>query len=218
MPHLRSLSLAIALLITATAAKAQLAVYKLTFDTAGETINYRAYEGGYYVAPIEGGTGSLILTRTTGGVKNYFTYENFGELFVAVKGTNRKAVISATAANTVSTTTFFAIGSADDRKKIESRSAELSVYVAKVLHGYAVSADSERDLPYSSSSPTDIGVAGASLMTCTLDEGMTDQANRESRTLTTEIDSVLTFLESKGYIDGKPTAAGGGGGGGTAAP
>ena len=81
-----------------------------------------------------------------------------------------------------------------------------------------MSADSERDLPYSSSSPTDIGVAGASLMTCTLDEGMTDQANRESRTLTTEIDSVLTFLESKGYIDGKPTATGGGGGGGTAAP
>ncbi len=216
MPHLRSLSLAIALFLTAGAAQAQLAVYKLTFAAAGETINYRAYESGYYIAPIEGGTGSLILTRTIGGVKNYFTYENFGELFVAVKGVDRKAVISATAANTVSTTTFFAIGSADDKKKISSRSAELSVYVAKVLHGYAVSADSERDLPYSSSSPTDIGVAGASMMTCTLDDGMTDQANRESRTLATETDDILTFLEGKGYVDGIPATGGGGGGGGTA--
>ena len=70
-----------------------LVVYKLTFEVAGETINYRSYQGGYYIAPIEGGTGSLILTLTTGGVKTFYTYANFGELFVAVKGDDRKVVL-----------------------------------------------------------------------------------------------------------------------------
>ena len=57
------------LLISASQGLGQLVVYKLTFDVAGETINYRPYQGGFYVAPIEGGTGTRSLTLTTGGVK-----------------------------------------------------------------------------------------------------------------------------------------------------
>ena len=68
-----TLILSLVLLLGSVAGShAQLVVYKLNFDQAGETINYRPYQGGYYVAPVNGGTGSLILTLTTGGVKNYF--------------------------------------------------------------------------------------------------------------------------------------------------
>jgi hypothetical protein len=192
-----------------------MAVYKLSFSPAGESINYRPYQGGYYIAPITGGTGSLILTLTTGGVKRFYTYASFGELFVAVKGEDRKSVLSAAASNTVSTTTFYAIGDANDQMDVESRSAESEVYVAKLLTGYSVSADSERDLPFASSSATDIGVAGASFLRCTLDEGMTKDAIKQQRTLTEQVTEVQTQLTEKGYTNGSATTTGGTGGTGT---
>lgn len=184
-----------------------LVVYKLTFEPAGETINYRPYQGGYYIAPIEGGTGSLLLTLTTGGVKTFYTYSNFGELFVAVKYDDRKVVLSATAANTVSTTTFFAIGDANERRNLETRSSDGDVFTAKLLKGYAVSADSEKDLPYSSSSANDIGVAGVSYLRATLDEGLTQDAINNNRTLSAEVTVVQTLLTDDGYTNGSTTNA-----------
>jgi hypothetical protein len=192
-----------------------MAVYKLSFSPAGESINYRPYQGGYYIAPITGGTGSLILTLTTGGVKRFYTYANFGELFVAVKADDRKSVLSAAASNSVSTTTFYAIGEANDQMEVESRSAESDVYVAKLLTGYSVSADSERDLPFASSSATDIGVAGASFLRCTLDENMTQDAIKQQRTLAQQVTEVQTQLTEKGFTNGSSTTTTTGGTGGT---
>ncbi len=195
----------LALLAFTGSSMAQLVVYRLTFEVAGETINYRPYQSGYYIAPINGGTGSLILTLSTGGTKQFYTYASFGELFVAVKGSVRKTVFSATAANTVSTTTFYAIGSADDKIFIETRSAESQVFVAKELKGYAVSADSERDLPYASSSPNDIGVAGASYLRAIYDEGRTKDAIKNDRSLTDQVTIIQTELTEQGFINGLTT-------------
>lgn len=209
-------------LVLAGSASAQLAVYKLDFEPTGESINYRSYQSGYYVAPMTGGTGSLVLLLTIGGVKQYYTYENFGELFVAVNGDKRKTVFTATAANTVSTTTFYAIGEANEQVRVETRAAESQVYVASKLTGYSVSADSERDLPFSSAGSTDVGVAGASFLHCTFDEGRSAEANRESRSLADEITDLEAFLAEKGYIDGLaqegPGGGGTGGGGGGGVP
>ncbi len=177
-------------------------VYKLSFEVAGENINYKPYQGGYYIAPIEGGTGSLILLTATGTVKTYYTYANFGELFVAVKGAARKTVLSATAANSVSTTTFFAIGTAKTQMSIATRAADLDVWVAETLKGYAVSADSERDLPYASTSATDIGVAGVSYITATLDDAQTKDAIATNATLALEVTAVQTMLQELGYVAG----------------
>ena len=190
---------------TTTFTTSAVVVYKLTFENSGDNINYRPYQGGYYIAPLQGGTGSLILLLTTGGVKNFYTYANFGELFVAVKNTDRKAVLSATAANTVSTTTFFAIGDANDQRHIETRSSDSDVWVAKLLKGYAVSADSEKDLPYGSSSATDIGVAGVSFLRASLDEGMTQDAILNNRTVATQVTDIQTQLTADGYTSGTGT-------------
>jgi hypothetical protein len=211
----RRLLLAFTLAFIAGPASAQLVVYTLQFKPTGESINYRSYQSGYYVAPITGGTGSLVLMLTTGGQKQFFTYSNFGELFVAMNGGDRKTVLSATAANTVSTTTFYAIGTANDRVTVKTRAAESQVYVANKLTGYSVSADSERDLPFSSAGSTDVGVAGAAFLTASFDEGRSTAANRENRTLAAEVTEIETFLTSKGYINGLATAPGGGGGTGT---
>jgi hypothetical protein len=185
-------------------------VYKLTFEAAGESINYRPFTGGYYVAPVTGGSGSLILTRVTGDTRLYYDYENFGELFLALKGSNRKAVISATATNDVSATTFYAIGDANEKMSISTAALEGNTFVATTLKGYAVSADSERDLPYASANANDIGVAGASYMTARLDEAFSEKAKDEAASLSATVDEILELLAGQSYTDGNPTAAGGG--------
>lgn len=66
--NLRSLGLAavaLALLGLAPQASGQVLVYKLDIDkTTG--INFHTFEGGYFAAPILGGTGSFLLTATEG--------------------------------------------------------------------------------------------------------------------------------------------------------
>jgi hypothetical protein len=85
--------------------------------------------------------------------------------------------------------------------------------VAPKLTGYSVSADSERDLPFSSAGSTDVGVAGAAFLTATYDEGRTTAANRESRAVRDEVASLEDWLAGVGYTDGLATPGGGNGNG-----
>lgn len=192
-----------------TTSSGPVAVFRLSFEETGDNINYRPYQNGYYVAPIEGGTGSLILTLVTGGQRQYFVYEAFGEVFVAVKGKDKRMVLSATATNTVSTTVFYAIGKTDTDLHVESRNATSVVKVAEKMTGYAVSADSERDLPFSGSGSS-VGVAGASVLTARLDETLTKVAIRDNLDTAGEVDAIIAILEGAGYVNGNPTNNNGG--------
>jgi len=197
------LFLAVSSSVLAQTSTGPVAVFRLSFEKTGDSINYRPYQSGYYVAPIEGGTGSLILTLVTGGERQYFTYPAFGEVFVAVKGEDKKMVLSATAANDVNTTVFYAIGKADTELHVESRNASSDVKVADKMTGFAVSADSERDLPFSGSG-TSVGVAGASVLTVILDETLTNVAIRDSLDTEAEVNEIIAILESAGYVNGIP--------------
>jgi hypothetical protein len=197
---------------TTTTSTGPVAVFRLSFDQTGDSINYRPYQNGYYIAPIEGGAGSLILTLVTGDQRQYFTYEAFGEMFVAVKGKEKRMVLSATATNTVSTTIFYAIGKTDKDLHVESRNATSQVKVAEKMTGYAVSADSEKDLPFSGSGNS-VGVAGASILTATLDETLTNVAIRDSVDTSGEVDAILAILTSAGYVNGNSTTTTNGGNG-----
>src|SRR4051812_33738227 len=115
---------------TTTTTSGPVAVFRLSFEKTGDSINYRPYQNGYYIAPIEGGSGSLILTLVTAGVRQYFKYEVFGEVFVAVKGKEKRMVLSPTATNDVSTTVFYAIGDTNKELHVESRNASSDVKVA----------------------------------------------------------------------------------------
>ena len=183
-----------------------IAVFRLTFQQTGDSINYRPYEGGFYVAPVEGGPGSLILTLITGGQKRYFTYASFGAVFVAVKGKTKKMVLSATAASSVSTTVFYALGNADHEIDFETRNSTGSALVASKMTGYAVSADSEQDLPYSGNTDN-VGVAGASILTARLDETLTHSANNKSFAVNDEVTELQAILTKGGYTNGNNTTA-----------
>jgi len=183
-----------------------IAVFRLTFQQTGDSINYRAYDGGFYVAPVEGGPGSLILTLTSGGKKRYFTYASFGAVFVAVKGSTKKMVLSATATSDVSTTVFYALGTADTQIEFDTRNSTGTALVAGKMTGYAVSADSEQDLPYAGS-PTNVGVAGASNLTVRLDESLTHTANNKGNAVNDEVTDLQNILAKAGYTDGKNTTA-----------
>jgi hypothetical protein len=187
---------------TATTSTGPIAVWRLTFQQTGDSINYRPYQGGYYVAPVEGGAGTLILTLVTGGLKQYFTYSAFGDVFVAVKGTTKKMVLSATAASSVSTTTFYGIGTADYEINLDSRNVTGKVLVASKMTGYAVSADSEQDLPFAGSA-TSVGVAGASILTAKLDTTLTHAGNNKNNDVTGEVTDLQAILATGGYTDGK---------------
>jgi len=184
--------------------QAQVAVYRLSFESTGESINYRPYQNGYYIAPIQGGTGSLILTLVTGGQRQYFTYESFGEVFVALNGEKKKMVLSATAAGNVSTTMFYALGNVDRSIEVETRNAESKVKVATKLKGYAISADSEQDLPFTGVGNS-VGVAGASLLTANYDEMLSRVAQRDNLDVAAELAVIVANLEAIGYVDGGAT-------------
>ncbi len=196
---------------TSTTDAGPLGVWKLTFEQTGDSINYRPYQGGYYIAPAEGGAGTLILTLSTGSLKQYFTYASFGDVFVGVKGSTKKMVFSATAASSVSTTAFYAIGVADTEIALDSTSRNVtgSVLLASKMTGYAVSADSEKDLPYAGSG-TSVGVAGASILTAKLDESLTQNGNSKSNSVSLEVTDLQAILKKSGYTDGTQATTTGG--------
>jgi hypothetical protein len=194
---------------TTTTSSGPVAVYRLSFEETGDSVNYRPYQNGYYIAPINGGSGSLVLTLITGNQRQYFAYEAFGELFVAVDGKEKKMVLSATAANDVSTTVFYAIGKTEKQIEVESRNAQSKVKVAEKMVGYAVSADSEKDLPFAGAG-TSVGVAGVSILTAKLDETLTNVAIRDNASVSTEVDEIIAILTASGYVDGRPTTTGNG--------
>ena len=206
--------------VTTTVVTGSVAVFRLTFEQTGDSINYRPYQGGYYIAPLEGGSGSLILTLSTGTQKQYFSYEAFGELFVAVKGREKRMVLSATATNDVSTTVFYAIGDTDREIEVEGRNAVSKVKVAEKMTGYAVSADSEQDLPFNgvTTSNSSIGVAGVSILTARLDETLTNVAIRDDLDVAAEVDTIIAILEGAGYVNGNQQTTTGTATTGTTAP
>lgn len=196
---------------TTTNDSGPMGVWKLTFEQTGDSINYRPYQGGYYIAPAEGGAGTLILTLTTGTLKQYFTYASFGDVFVGVKGSTKKMVFSATASSSVSTTAFYAIGEADKEISLDafSRNSTGSVLLASKMTGYAVSADSEKDLPYAGSGNS-VGVAGASILTAKLDESLTHNGNTKNNTVAKEVTDIQAILTKAGFADGTKTTTTGG--------
>ena len=186
-----------------------LGIFRMTFSKTGDSINYRPYQGGYYVTPLEGGTGSLILTLVTGNTKQYFTYQSFGDSFVAVNGGTKKMVFSATASNDVSTTVFYAIGETDTDINTDFRNGTVDLKVASKMTGYAVSADSEKDLPFSGSGNS-VGVAGVSLLTCKFDESLTHTANDAGNNVGDAITAIIAQLTKSGYTDGLANSTTGG--------
>ncbi|WP_075089834.1 hypothetical protein [Verrucomicrobium spinosum] len=94
---IRPLSFFLALLLTLTAVssvQAQVLIYKLDFRK-DKGINYHPFTGGYFVAPLLGGSGTFFLTSTD-DERVYVEAAEGGRLFTAISGGgDKKSVISA---------------------------------------------------------------------------------------------------------------------------
>lgn len=182
-------------------------VYQLTFspDSTITSLNYQPYDFGWYVAPVGGGSGTMILTRSVGGVNQYFEFDSFGQLFVARDGRDRKAVITCTAAGTTSSTAFFAIGDASTPLAVNSGDLVGTAFYAPHMSGYAITAQSSLQTGTTSSSAG--GVAGSSRMEVIFDDADTNNA-AENRLGVAATAAVITDrLDSLKYTFVAPTTS-----------
>ncbi len=188
----------------ATTTNPPIAVYSLGFDETGDSVNFKPFDAGYYIAPVQGGTGTLILTVTKGG-KKYFTYANFGEIFVSTQGSKtEKMVLSAVSSNAVASTSFYAIGTSnfDLPVVVSTTQPESRMQVAKVMRGYCLTADSESDVNFRGVTGASVGVAGSSIMTARLDENSTQVVISKNDTLAQAVTYVTTLLQQTGFANG----------------
>src|SRR5580704_15314598 len=93
------------LLAMASSLRAQVLVYRIEYSN-NHGVNYNTFNGGYFAAPLLGGTGSFLLTSDQQGL-TFLESDSSGTLFTAVSsGGQKTAVVSATTgAGTTTTTT-----------------------------------------------------------------------------------------------------------------
>lgn len=179
--------------------EAQVLVYRIDFDHS-KGINYHPFEGGFFIAPLLGGTGSFLLTSTD-GPHTFTASSNGGKLFTAVTaGGEKKAVISATTGGGTAAGSMLATGEINHTFKINSPTQFLTLKVAKLLTGTALSADDES----TASAPAidgSIGSAGSSEIRLTFDEAETRQANDHGLSLSQTVDQIKLVLKQMGFGD-----------------
>lgn len=203
--------------IAVSTAGAQVLVYKIEITENETGINYHPFEGGFFTAPLLGGSGTFLLTSSD-GARTFTESADSGRLFTAVDGKEKKAVISATTGgDSTAQGALVALGKIDYLLKVNSPTVSLSVRVADSLSGTAVSADDESE----ATAPADdgsIGSAGVSEIRLVLDKPSTNFANDHGLSLSQTVEELKLELGRQGFSNGAPTPTPTTPGTGTAAP
>lgn len=201
-------------------------VYKLTFTSMGDSINFRSYQGGYIVFDVGisgSNAGTVVLTQIVGGARKYYTIKDYGQMFFATKGKEVKAVMTGNKSTTPGTTTsgsttstssaaaattsifMYAIGSASDQLDLDLRNGSANVTIAKSMKGYGIFCDSQEDLPFASAAGEDVGTAGAVSLTLAYDEGLSTFSEKNNSDRATMITKIQTQLANESYTNGDAT-------------
>ena len=189
------LCLSVCLFFCATAT-AQVLVYRIEISQANG-INFHTFDGGFFAAPVLGGTGSFLLTSTAEG-RTFTESASAGTLFTAVGEGKKKAVISATTGTGTAHGAFVALGDIDHSLTVNSPTTSLTVKIAKSLTGSAVSADDESTATAPATDGS-IGSAGFAQIRFVLDEGQTNSANKAGLSLTQTVEQLKVELGREGY-------------------
>lgn len=183
-------------------------VYRLSFKPLGNSINFRSYQGGYYVADLANGSsnnGTLILTQVLGGVRRFYMFNNFGPIVYALKGEERKAIFTGTRQTTtpaITNITFYAVGETNKNGDFKFTNGTGKFAYATKLEGYGLFVDSQEDMPFASAPGANIGTAGSVGVTLTLQEGMTERSRIGSVNRTTMVANLLLELAEQKYSPG----------------
>ena len=125
-----------ALILHTTAAQAQVLVYRISFSDA-HGINYDSFTGGYFAAPLLGGAGTFLLTSNQ-GARILTQSDGGGRLFTAVSGEEKKSVIAAQTGSGTAGGAMVALGDINHTLQVQSPIATISIRVAKILTGTAL--------------------------------------------------------------------------------
>lgn len=209
MKNIRLLAFICGLILFAgSQAGAQVLVYRIEIGKE-KGINYHPFEGGFFTAPLLGGSGTFLLTSTDGG-RTYTESADSGRLFTAVDGKEKKAVISATTGgDSTAQGALVALGKIDHILKVNSPLVSLSVRVAESLSGTAVSSDDESGATTPAEDGS-IGSAGVSQLKLILDEPWTNYANDHGLSISQTVEELKVELGRQGYTNGStetPTPA-----------
>lgn len=179
-----------------TASQAQVAIYRFDFEKEGPSINYGFYEEAWVVADAAGGSASWVLMFREGAHRRYIVVEDFGSLFFPNKGRTVVGVISAAAASGTPQTTFLAIGEVEQSVK----AGNVTVKVPTEMKGYALSADDESEVPFTSNEG-DVGYAGISTMKGSLQVTRTADANSRNQSVEDALAEVEAYVKRRGYTE-----------------
>jgi len=200
-----------ALVSTPQRSEGQVVIYRLDFEQLEPSVNYRANDGGYYVAPVEGGPGTLLLLDIR-PPRQVTRLNNYGSLFYARDGKDEQAVISAAAGSGVASSALYAVGRVARELTVRTVEARQEFMVAEELEGYLLTADSEGDLP-GAGPGGQAGAAGASKVKGGLQRGRTEAAIAQGQSVDEAVGELLEMLERGGYTVAGAAAGGGDGGG-----
>lgn len=190
------LACTLAMFLVARPAQSQVLVYRIEI-VKSSGINFHTFEGGFFAAPILGGTGSFLLTSTEDG-RTYSESDSGGLLFTAIGEGQKKSVISGTTGTGTAKGAFVALGDINHTLSVNSPTASLTVRVARVLSGSAVSADDESTAT-STALDGSIGSAGIAQLKFVLDDKQTTLANKQGSSLSQTVTQLKQQLEAEGY-------------------
>lgn len=198
---LGSLIVAAAGLAAPLSAGGQVVIYELKFKQEA-SFNVDFFDGGYFIAPALGGSGSFVLTAKDNGRKVLTSSGGSGSFFTGSDGDGKRmTVISASASNsTTLNASYVAMGEADNTVTVRTENATIKLKVAKELKGHAVAAGDESS---STTTAEDGSSSFASIasMTANLDEGATNKANDQEMTVDEAAAQIVTELKQKGYVE-----------------
>ena len=168
---------------------AQLVVYKLEFEKVGDTVNFRAFNTGFYVAPAAGGKGTLLLGVMTGATKGQVSKDSAGDLTATTSNDSAnismlllgepKATLTST---TVATTT--------------TSSVTTRGRVPEFMSGTMLVSDTAAD----TGAVTDVNAtAGTAKVKARIDMDLSKSLSKNNSTLAAAVTALQTRLTNQGY-------------------
>lgn len=182
LPVLTLLALA---LVFAPSARSQVVVYSVDFKHE-DGFNIDFFNGGYFVAPALGGTGTFVLTSIDNGTKTLTSSAGTGNFFHGIdEHEKRFSVVSATGGDgSTSVASYVAFGEVNSTVELVTTDATYKLKLAKKLKGTSVAASSAENTVTSSSSSTTDATTGTTTTTTTTTTGTTDTTGTSTGTST----------------------------------
>ena len=191
-------SLLAALLLGSSALHAQWLVYDIRFQADAETsVNFGPYSGAYLIAPIEGGTASMIFVTEDGG-RFYAVAPSSARYFIATNVARRRAVISALSQNGTSQVMYQASGELNSTMSYTLGGQRRGARVSLDLTGTLLASDTEAEAQVPGADAS-IGMVGTASMKGTLRVDLSRILNQNEAPMADAVGMVVGLLEKYGY-------------------